>query len=76
MAKNFPNVMKTMNPYIQEVQQKPSTKNTEKITVRHTRINSKPVKREKILKAARGEKSPVIQRGKKSTVIPHYTMGK
>ena len=56
MAKNFPNQMKTMNSQIQEAQQEPSARNIKKIIVRHIRINSKPVKKEKILKAARGEK--------------------
>lgn len=64
MAMNFLNLVKTVNPKIQEVQQTSSSINLKKTTPRHIIIKIlKSGDKENIPRAARGEKRHVACRG-------------
>lgn len=52
MSENFPSLMKTVYPQVQEAQQIPSTKKMKKITPMHIIINfSSSLKKEKVSRA-------------------------
>lgn len=68
MAKDVPNLVKTVNPHIREAQQSMSLRNMKKVMPRHAIISLlKTSDREKLLKATR-ERRPVMDRGTKIKV--------
>lgn len=56
MAGNFPNLLKTVNPQIEEIQWIPSMRNVNKVTLRHIITRLPKTGGEKVLKAARGKR--------------------